>query len=289
MNTPLIVILGETASGKSALAIELAEQCDGEIICADSRTIYQGMDIGTAKPTSDERARVPHHLLDVVEPDQTFSVAQFQTLAKQAIEDIAARGGVPIVVGGTGLYIDSLLFDLTFRSEPDLALRAELEQLSIEELQAEIVRRGYVMPENNRNKRYLVRAIEADGVVSTRGNLRANTLVLGLRTNKEVLEARVTARVEAMVDAGFVNELSKLVKQYGEEAPGLNAPGYKAFLPYLRETCTLQQAKNDFVRNDMRLAKKQRTWFRRSIYQNSIQWVDNRSQAVDLVTTFLNK
>lgn len=289
MNAPLIVILGETASGKSALAIELAEQCGGEIICADSRTIYRGMDIGTAKPTSDERAHIPHHMLDVVEPDQTFSVAQFQALAGQAIDEIAARGKVPIVVGGTGLYIDALLFDLTFRNEPNFALRTELEQLSIEELQAEIVRRDYVMPENNRNKRYLVRAIEAAGVVPARGDLRPNTLVLGLRTDREVLEARIVARVDAMVDAGFVDELSSLVEQYGEDAPGLNAPGYKAFLPYLRGDCTLEQAKADFVRNDMRLAKKQRTWFRRSIYQNSIHWLDNRSQAVDLVTTFLNK
>lgn len=286
---PLIVLLGETASGKSALALELAEQCGGEIICADSRTIYRGMDIGTAKPTNDERERTPHHLLDVVDPDQTFSVAQFQILARQAIENIAARGGVPIVVGGTGLYIDSLLFDLKFRSEPDLALRAELEQLSIEELQAEIVKRGYVMPENGRNKRYLVRVIESAGTVPARSGLRPNTLVLGLCTDREVLEARITARVEAMVDAGFVDELSILVGQYGEDAPGLNAPGYKAFLPYLRGDSTLEQAKADFVHNDMRLAKKQRTWFRRSIYQNVIHWLNNRSQSVDLVTTFLNK
>lgn len=286
---PLIVLLGETASGKSALALELAKQFDGEIICADSRTIYSGMDIGTAKPTAEERERVPHHLLDVVEPDQTFSAARFQTLARKAIGEIVARGRVPIVVGGTGLYIDSLLFDLKFRSKPDLALRAKLERLSTEELQAEIVKRGYAMPENSRNKRYLVREIESGGAALERSGLRPNTLVLGLHAGKEVIEVRIAARVEAMISAGFVDELSGLVARYGEGAPGLNAPGYKAFQPYLWGTCTLEQAKADFVRNDMHLAKKQRTWFRRSIYQNVIHWFDNRLQAVDLVTTFLNK
>ncbi len=287
--SPLIVLLGETASGKSALGLNLAEQFGGEIICADSRTIYKGMDIGTAKPTSDERGRIPHHLLDVVEPGEMFSVAQFQTRARQAIGETIARGGVPIVVGGTGLYIDSLLFNLKFRSEPDLVLRAELERLSIEELQTEIVKRGFAMPENSHNKRYLVRVIETAGMVSARSDLRPNTLVLGLRTDREVLKSRITARVEAMVVAGFIDELSMLVARYGEDAPGLNAPGYRAFVPYLKGACTLEQAKADFVRNDMRLAKKQRTWFRRSIYQNVIRWLDNREQAVDLVTTFLNK
>lgn len=286
---PLIVLLGETASGKSALALELAEQFNGEIICADSRTIYEGMDIGTAKPTVEERAKVPHHLIDVIEPDETFSAAEFQSQARRVIDEITARGRVPIVVGGTGLYIDSLLFGLKFRSGPDPALRAKLEQLSIDELQTEIVRRGYTMPENSRNKRYLVREIERGGVASERSGLRQNTLVLGLQIKRDALEARITDRVEAMADAGLVDELSRVVAQYGDDAPGLNATGYKAFLPYLRGECTLELAKAVFVHNDMRLAKKQRTWFRRSIYQNSIHWLDNRLQAVDLLTTFLNK
>ncbi len=145
------------------------------------------------------------------------------------------------------------------------------------------------MPENSRNKRYLIRAIETAGEASVRGDIRPNTLILGVHTDRNELERRITQRVETMVDAGFVDELSRIVSQYGDDAPGLNAPGYKAFLPYLAGAISLDAAKADFVRNDMHLAKKQRTWFRRSIYQNVIHWVNNRVEAVDLVTTFLNK
>lgn len=286
---PLIVILGETASGKSALALELAKQFDGEIICADSRTIYKGMDIGTAKPTAVERLRVPHHLLDMVDPSERFSAAQFKTLALQAIDDISSRGKVPFLVGGTGLYIDAVLFDFQFRASLDPDLRAEFELQSIDKLQAEVVKRGYMMPENKGNKRYLVRTLETGGVTPERSELRANTLVLGKSIGREELEQRIVGRVDSMVAAGFVDEIRRLVEHYGETAAGLNAPGYKAFIPYLRGERTLEQAQAQFVINDLHLAKRQRTWFRRKIYQNVIQYVANRSEAVDILTTFLNK
>lgn len=286
---PLIVILGETASGKSALALELAQQCGGEIICADSRTIYKGMDIGTAKPTPAEQELVLHHLLDVVEPSEAFSAAQFKTQAVWAINDITSRGKVPFLVGGTGLYIDSVLFDFQFRSAVDPIRRARLEQLSIEELQSQINQQGYLMPENNRNKRYLIRTLETGGLKSERSELRQNTLVIGKHVDHEVLERRIIDRVDAMIAAGFVDECRQLIERYGEDAPGLNATGYKAFLPCMRGECTLDQATDQFVLNDLHLAKKQRTWFRRKIYQNVIQYVANREQAVDLVTTYLNK
>lgn len=286
---PLIVILGETASGKSALALELARQFGGEIVCADSRTIYKDMDIGTAKPTLAEQKLVKHHLLDVVEPNETFSAAQFKTLAVQAIDDITARGKLPFLVGGTGLYIDAVLFDFQFRNAADTELRARLERWSITDLQSEIIRLGYMMPENSRNKRYLVRTLEAGGALPVRSKLRPNTLVLGKGADRDTLERRIIDRVDAMVAAGLVEECLELVKLYGAQAPGLNATGYKAFLPYLQGGCSLDEAKSQFVRNDLYLAKRQRTWFRRKIYQNIIQYVNNRSQAVDLVTTYLNK
>jgi tRNA dimethylallyltransferase len=254
MATPrLVVIVGQTASGKSALAMELARQFDGEIICADSRTVYRGMDIGTAKPSAEDRAKVPHHLLDVVDPDERFTVVEFKRLTEVAITDISVRGKLPIMVGGTGLYVDSVLFDYQFSvegSERDPANPRHLKQTDV-----------------------------------TPKILRPNTLVLGLSVNKALLEQRIHDRVEYMVASGFVDEVRAISDKYGWQAAALLAPGYKAFHGYLDGSADLETAKAAFVRNDTQLAKRQRTWFRRNKH---IQWLDNPRSAVDLVTTFLN-
>jgi tRNA dimethylallyltransferase len=285
-NTPLVVILGPTASGKTALAIELAERFGGEIIAADSRTVYTGMDIGTAKPTPEEQGRVPHHLLDVVTPDKQFTVADFQRLASRAIADIGERSKLPILVGGSGLYIDALLYGFTFRGEPDLQQREALQELSIEELQAMLKERGIPLPENGRNPRHLIRALETNGAAPARGSLRPNTVVIGLPAVRDVLRTKVTARVDAMVDAGFEDEARWLAKEYGWNAPGLQAPGYKAFRPYIEGEISLEEAKQLFVQNDMQYAKRQMTWFRRNA---DIHWISKMEEAVDLVTTIVNK
>lgn len=284
--SPLIAVVGETASGKTALAIELAERFDGEIICADSRTVYRGLDIGTAKPTIEERQRIPHHLLDVVDPDEVFSVANFKRLAQEAIEDISKRGKVPLLVGGTGLYIDAVLFDFSFSEPADPQERQRLQALSIDELRSEIEARGIPMPENDRNPRYLMRALETGGTSQKRQPLRDNTLVLGLHIDREVLRQKITRRVDAMVDAGLVHEVQYAAKKYGWDAPSLRATGYKAFREYIEGVITLDQAKALFIRNDMQLAKRQRTWFKRN---KSIHWITQQAQAVDLATTLLNK
>jgi len=284
--SPLIVIVGQTASGKSSLALELAKQFDGEIICADSRTIYQGMDIGTAKPSATERRQVRHHLLDVTTPDQAFSAAQFKAQANQAITDIADRGKVPIMVGGTGLYIDAVLFDFQFSSSPNLAERQKLQALSIEELQDEVLKRGLELPYNDKNPRHLMRLLETGGVSQAKSALRAHTLVLGLEVPRDDLLQRITTRVDDMMDRGFVNEVKTLAGKYGWDAPGLQAPGYKAFRSYIQGTTLLQQAKDEFIKNDMLLSKKQRTWFSRN---HSIHWVADPRAAVEIVTTFLSK
>lgn len=283
---PVIVIVGETASGKTALAIEIAKRVGGEIIAADSRTIYKDMDIGTAKPTPEEQAGIPHHLLDIVTPDQAFSVADFKQAAEQAISEIASRGNVPIIVGGSGLYIDAVIFDFHFGLRPDMEQRAYLQRLSVEELQAIVHDRGLPMPTNHRNPRHLMRVIESGSIVQQPRVLRPNTLVIGLEIDREVLKRKLVARVQSMVDAGFVTELRSVVAAYGWEAPGLMAPGYRAFRPYIEGTQTLEQSMAQFVANDTRLAKRQRTWFRRN---KSIHWVKKQAEAVDLVTTFLNK
>lgn len=251
--SPLIAIVGETASGKTALGIELAKRFDGEIICADSRTVYRSMDIGTAKPTTAEQVLVPHHLLDIVNPDQQFTVADFQRLATEAIDDVTRRGKLPIMVGGSGLYVDAVIYQYAF-SSPTQA-------------------------RNPNNPRHL--AAEARRADTS---LRPHTLVLGLESNRETLTERISQRVHAMVQAGLVEETRMLLAQYrGSKA--LDAPGYKAFAQYIAGDIDLETAKAIFVRNDLGLAKRQRTWFKRN---KSIHWVNNSSDAVEFTTTFLD-
>jgi len=280
------VVVGETASGKTALAIELAKRFNGEIICADSRTVYIGMDIGTAKPTAEERGGIPHYGLDVVEPGERFSAYDFQQLAGRAVADITARGKLPIMVGGTGLYIDSVLYGFQFRPAPLERQRAELQELSIEVLQRKVADAGYDLPANATNKRHLTRLLESGPAPRQVRKLRPNTVVVGLRLPNELLRARITARVDQMVAAGLVDEVRGLVEHFaGSEA--LRAPGYKAIARYLSGECTLHEAKREFVRSDMNLAKRQRTWFKRN---RDIQWLSNGDrvdESVALVTTLV--
>lgn len=283
--TKLLVIVGETASGKTALAIDLAERFNGEIIAADSRTVYKDMDIGTAKPTAEEQKRVRHHLIDVVTPDQTFTAGEFQRRAKAAIEDITARSKLPIMVGGTGLYIDSVLYDFTFRPVADPKVRRGLEAMDVTHLQQLLEERGIDPPTDPQNKRHVIRTLETEGQPSQRQPLRSDTLIIGLKLDREMLKQRITQRVEDMVAAGLVNELKSLAEQYGWDTPALQTPGYKAFRQYLDGKLTLEEAKALFVRSDLQLAKRQRTWFKRN---DSIQWLDDPRKAVDLATTFLN-
>jgi tRNA dimethylallyltransferase len=284
---PLVIILGETASGKSALGMELAKKFSGEIICADSWTVYKGFDIGTAKPTREDRAEVPHHLLDVADPAEGFSAAVFQRLAKRAIADIAARGKLPIMVGGTGLYIDSILYDYSFLPPSDPGLREELNKLTLDELlvrceELELDTTGIDL----RNKRRIIRLIENDGVRPTKELARSNTLVLGVHRPLDELRERITERIDSMVEQGFVEEVKKLGESYGWDCEPMRAPGYRAFADYVRGAVTLDAAKQRFRQNDLQLAKKQRTWFKRN---HSIQWISDRSSVEDILTTFLNK
>ncbi|HJP95772.1 MAG TPA: tRNA (adenosine(37)-N6)-dimethylallyltransferase MiaA [Candidatus Saccharimonadales bacterium] len=287
-NTPVVVIAGETASGKTALAIKLAQQFNGEIICADSRTVYTGMDIGTAKPTAEERAAVPHHLIDVVSPDQPFTAADFKQLALKAIAGIATRGRVPFLVGGTGLYIDAVVYDFDFSMAPDPLERARLQRMSVPELQQEIAQKGYDLPQNSQNPRHLMRIIETDGAVvrAEQRTARPNTLLIGLSIDREQLKMKLTKRVQKMIDEGLVEETQHLIAQYGADAQPLQTTGYKAIRRYLSGELTLEEAKADFVRNDLQLAKRQRTWFKRN---KSIHWLSKQEKIEDLITTFLNK
>jgi tRNA dimethylallyltransferase len=284
---PLVVVVGETASGKSALAMELAKRFDGELVCADSWTVYQGFDVGTAKPTAADRAAVPHHLLDVVDAHAGFSAVIFQRLAVRAIADIAARGKLPIMVGGTGLYIDSVLFDYGFLPKSDPTLRVELEAMELDALVARAEDRGFDTTDIDlRNKRRVIRLIENNGIRPTRGAMRENTLVLGMQVPRDELRTRITTRVDAMLADGLADEVGRLAERYGWNVEPMKGVGYKELREYFAGTATLDEARAKIIKNTMDLAKRQRTWFKRN---PGIQWINDRSKFVDIVTTFLNK
>lgn len=286
LNSKFLVIVGPTASGKSKLALQLAERYNGEIICADSRTVYIGMDIGTAKPTKKEQALVQHHLLDVVNPNQIFSAADFQKQANSIIDDIHKRNRLPILVGGSGLYIDGVIFNFKFQPAVEPAERVRLSSMSIEQLQAEITAKGYMMPENSLNPRYLMRTIERKGVVEERGELRPNTLVIGLSPDIKVLKGRITKRIRQMVDAGLVEETQELLLKYGADAPGLLSTSYKAMIQYVKGNIELDQAIEQFATNDLHFAKRQKSWFKRNPH---IKWVNDEAAAQQIVMQFLQQ
>lgn len=281
---PLVVIVGETASGKSALAMELAERFNGEIICADSRTVYKGMDIGTAKPSTADRKRIRHHLLDVVRPDQPFTAADFKRLATEATTDIHNRGKLPILVGGTGLYIDSVIFDYDFRPPADPTRRAELQKLSVEALQEQLEMEGIAVPQNARNPRHLIRALETGGVPASKQALLPWTLVIGLSRDREELKRRIRQRAEAMINAGVIEELQGLLNRYPRELESLQSTAYKAFSRHLSGELSLDEAKELFIKNDLHFAKRQRSWFKRN---QSIYWFAEAASARAWVINWL--
>lgn len=286
---PLLVVVGETASGKSALALQLAEQFNGELICADSWTVRRECTIGTAKPTADEQARVPHHLLDVVGPDEDFTAAVFKRLANEAIANITARGKLPILVGGTGLYVDGVLYDFNFLPEGKPGLRDELNDLSIPELLSRIDATGLDLEGVDiRNKRRLIRLLETGGAEQTKTELRPNTIILGLQPDRDVLKERITLRVDAMLAAGLEQEVKGLADRYGWDCEGLKGIGYREWREYFEGSVDLEITRQRIISSTVGLAKRQRTWFKRN---KSIHWLVtpvNYTQTVDLVTTLLN-
>ena len=267
---PLIVIAGPTASGKTALAVRLAERFGGEIICADSRTIYRGMDIGTAKPTRDERANVPHWGLDLVEPGGRFTVADFKAYAEQKIAEIRERGNVPFLVGGTGLYIDAIVFDFAFAGEANEVLREQLEQMNIQELQKYCENNNIKLPENDHNKRYLIRAIERKNVtVKRRETPIDNTIVVGITTNRETLRTRIALRSEQLFANNVVEEATILGKKYSWDSEAMTGNVYPLVRKYIAGELDETGLRREFEISDWRLAKRQMTWLRRNPY---IMW-----------------
>lgn len=271
LEKPLIVIVGPTASGKTSLAIELAETCGGEIICADSRTIYDGLDIGTAKPTTSERLRVPHWGLDIVKPGDYFSAADFKKYAEAKIVEIRARGNVPFLVGGTGLYVDSVVFDYNFGKSVDIEERKRLSKLTLTELHEYCIDHNITLPENEKNIRYVIRAIERNGLnLVKRDTPIENTIIIGVLNDKQTLRSRIEQRSEQLFNDGVVNEAMILGKKYGWGNEALKGNIYPLVHSYLLGDITEgdMRAKNSIL--DWRLAKRQLTWLKRNKY---IKWL----------------
>lgn len=284
---PLVVIVGETASGKSSLALQIAREFNGEIVGADSWTVYREFDIGTAKPSGAELQEIPHHLFDIASAPQGFNAALFKKLANNAIDDIQSRSKLPILVGGTGLYIDSVIFDYGFMPPGDPIERERRNRAGIDDLLAEAEAEGISLEDVDiRNKRRIIRALETGGTQPRRTELREQTLIIGVAVERERLRGRVARRVDTMLAAGLEKEVSVLSEKYGWEVEPMKGIGYREWREYFAGTQDLATTRDRIISSTMKLAKRQRTWFKRNL---SIQWVSNSSTAVEITAAFLNK
>lgn len=283
---PLVVILGPTAVGKTDLAIQLADQLDGEIVSADSRLLYRGMDIGTAKPTPEQRTRVPHHLIDVTYPDQAWSLTLYQRAAHEAIKGIHTRDRLPFLVGGTGQYIRAIVDDWQIpKIKPDSQLRQVLEnwskEIGIDGLHARL---AVLDPKaaakiDYRNLRRTIRALE---VIFHSGRLFSDqrqmgkspyyTIQIGINMPRPELYARIDSRIEAMIAAGFVGEVNTLLsKGYAPDLPTFSAIGYREIIDHLLGETTLEQAVIIIKRRTRQFVRRQANWFKEDDPQ--IHWI----------------
>ena len=288
----LIVVVGPTAVGKTALGIELAQQFNGEIISGDSQQVYRHLNIGTAKATPEEQAAVPHHLIDVRDVDANYSVYDFVAEASQAIMEIASRGKVPIIVGGTGLYLQSLLEGYHLGGEVDqeklLAYRKDLEQLSDEVLFEKIADLGKKIPEINRRR--AIRALELAKFGQNLENKETNyeALLIGLNDDRQVLYDRINHRVDLMLEKGILDEAKWLYDNH-RNVQAARAIGYKELFPYFTGDASLEDCVEKLKQNTRRFAKRQLTWFRNRMAVNfyTVSEVDFKETVIREVNEFL--
>ncbi|MBU2473010.1 tRNA (adenosine(37)-N6)-dimethylallyltransferase MiaA [Patescibacteria group bacterium] len=291
----LIIILGPTASGKSDLAIKLAKEFNGEIISADSRQIYKEMDIGTAKVTKKEMDNIPHYLINIINPNQEFTLAQYKKLAVKTIKDIQKRNKLPFLVGGTGLYIQSIVDNLQIPEVvPDKKLRDKLENQTNQKLYNQLKK---LDPEslkviNINNKRRMIRALEV--CLSTKksfsqqrkkGKPLFNILQIGIKPNKKTLERKINQRADKMIQAGLIEEVKNLIKKYGHKPYSMSGIGYKEIISYLEKKISLDKAKELIKIHTRQYARRQMSWFRRD---KKIKWIKTYLEAKKIIRDFIN-
>lgn len=285
----IIAIIGPTAVGKTALSFKLAERFQTELVSADAYQVYKGMDIGTAKATKDELATYRHHLIDIIEPNEDFSAAAFQEAARTTIEDLHERGKIPILVGGTGLYVQSLLEGYEFKAkhhskEERQAASSRIAALSEEELKAYITEKtGYEPPDwhellsNSHRLVRLVGAIEkGEGAAAVMpqkaGGPLYHAFVIGLSLPRQVLYERIEKRIDAMIESGWIDEVQQLLQDgVLPEAQAMKAIGYKELVLYLDGQLSLEAASELIKKRTRHFAKRQMTWFKRMPY---IRWYE---------------
>ena len=288
---PLIILTGPTAVGKTALSIRLAKKINGEIISADSMQVYRGMDIGSAKVSEEEMDGVKHYLIDVLEPSDEFNVVKFQEMAKEAMDDIYSKGKIPIIAGGTGFYIQSILYDIDFeKNENDREYRTYLENIAATE---DGEKKLYEMLQNidpksaeiihANNVKRVIRALEFFKETGTpisehneeqrEKNSPYNFCYFVLNDDREKMYANIEKRVDIMLDMGLVSEVEKLYeKGYHKEMVSMQGLGYKEILDYLNGDISLERAVYLIKRDTRHFAKRQLTWFRR---EKNVTWVNN--------------
>ncbi|MBR4331515.1 MAG: tRNA (adenosine(37)-N6)-dimethylallyltransferase MiaA [Clostridia bacterium] len=293
MKGKLIVIMGTNASGKSGLGVELAARYGGEVVSADSRQVFRGLDLGSGKITPEETKGVPHHLIDVCEPGDFFSMADFQRLAYAAIDDILFRGKVPFLVGGTGLYVDAVAEGYELSDiEPDLALRAHLETFETPALYEMLKEKLPDTDIDPKNRNRVMRALErlaADDYHPGKRNPRYETLKLGVTWPREILKARIDERLERRLNQGMVQEVQGLMDQ-GVSAGFLMKLGleYRYLTRYLLGEIPYPQMVEELGNAIKKFAKRQMTWFRK---EENLHWLDMRAdpvaEAAALIDAFL--
>ena len=279
-----IVIVGPTASGKTDLAIEIAERHNAEIICADSRTIYKEMNIGTAKPTQLQQNMVKHHCINLVSPNEPFTVADFVKAARAAEHSILNKNKRIVTVGGSGLFVDAYVYEYSFTA-PNRDVREQYSDETIESLHKIILQKGLQLPTNNKNKRHLLHVLEREGQPApTRKPLPSSTLYVGISPPKLLLHKRIQQRAQQMLKSGVLREVADLYHRYGDQ-PAFHGGAYGVLRQYINSSKNDSTLAEALVRSDISLAKRQLTWFRRNsdiVWFNDTQsayaWLDSNSR-----------
>ncbi len=306
----IIVILGPTASGKSELAAQIAQKYNGEIISADSRQIYRGLDIGTAKPTNTELKKIKHYLIDIKNPNQSYTVVQYKRDCLKAIKRVLKKNKLPILVGGTGLYIKAVIDNLKIPTvKPDLKLRKKLEKELKEKglnfLYEKLIKldpeAAYIV--DRHNPRRVIRGLEITIQTNKpyskqrkQGKKLFDALKIGINPAKEKLKKRIYERVDEMINLGLINETKQLIKKYPADLPVFDAIGYREIINYLavnnisinrlnqHKSANLKEVIDLIKKNTWHYAKRQMTWFKRD---KEIKWIKNEKEAFRLLDRFL--
>ena len=281
IENPLLVILGPTGSGKTSVSISLAHELNAEIISADSAQIYKGMDVGTAKITKEEEEGIPHHMIDIITPDERFSVAAFKEKAEEIIADIYSRGKIPMVVGGTMLWIDALVYNFQF---PDEANYTEFNNKEITQSLSEMQKQLKELDPKTYNSidisnpRRVARALayvenESKSFVEQqkKSKPKYNYILIGLRWEREKLYERLNSRVGIQLDQGLLDEVRTIRDEYGDDSPGMQCISYRQMVPFIEGESTLEEAISKLQQSNRNYAKRQITWWKRN---EDIKWFD---------------